>query len=679
MPINPITASRLKTFVLLGHSNGDGWGSTDYLYVNSGYNHLRPKSSLTDSEPANRLRYSDLGYWEDIYVFTSAQPFPGIEGTPVATTPGQGEWLELTIANTWSPGDAHPHPSPYDYPNNQGACYPRYNYVAWDGDNAILENCTFSPDFTPNGVWFSQSNQEAPYNGTGRTHGTRHGLEIPFAYHWRHHWQDQVGIVKMAFSSSLFLRTEAGIGTDIWFGPQLFPYTQLNGSPNVWTPFTYGPGSFTPSHPAYVRSAVDPDAGFYAYWNPRLAFDWAPAAGGLYELWFQKMVGAAADLDAQNPGAKLDVRLVIPWFGDNDANARPMIALRKTWKQSVLAFVDRIRTDLVENDWTTLPKSQIPVIWPRIHFEYFKIEGTENTNTYMNAVLDEIAADDPFFQVMDTWDLKVMALAADTPNGTTNQNLFGVSGGSHFASEGYAVAADRAYGMWMDMVGEAFDALDPSKQITLEQLRDRVKSYYTRGRSSTDVEDDTLLNQHINGAIYHVLNHVGDNAYWLRRRKRLTLGIAPNTPYTLPRYVHRLLEIEDPNDIDYPIRFEQIGHGQQGKLQILVKGRVSGSYYCSFITIPPELTRADELVPMPWEMLEWVVVEACLRLARGGSNMVLLAQLQGESLRLQQDAMRHMGQTQRSKRDRMRTQRRTFNLGYSRQGLSHRWGNDSSL
>lgn len=671
--INPITVSRLKTFVLQGHSNADGWGSTDRLF--SPNNHLDPKSGQQANEANNRLLYGDLGYWEDVYVFTSAQPFPGTLGTPVATTPGQGEWLEMTIANTWSPGDAHPHASPYDYPNNQGAFYARYLYTAWPGSNiAILDNATFSPDFTPNGTWFNQNNQTTPYNSTSHTYGTRHGVEIPFAYHWRHHWQDQVGVVKLALSSSLFLRTEPGIGVDLWVDPQLFPYTTLTGGSQTYTPLSYAPSYFTPSHPAYVRAAVNPDYGFYACWTPRDRFDWAPAAGGLYELWYQKMVGAAAALAAANPGAKLDVQCVIPWFLDNEAGTRNEIALRNTLEHAIRGYVERIRTDLVVNDWTTLPKSQIPILWPKVHYAYVGVGATSTFSPpdFCNEILAKIAADDPYFEVIETWDLELLSEAG------SGNVIFGVAPGSHFSSGGYVTMADRLYETWVDMRGEAYDALDPAKQLTVSQLKDRVKSYYTRGRSSTDVEDDELLLQHINGAMYHVLNLVGDNAYWLRRRKKLTLNIAPNQTYTMPRYVHRLLMIEDPSDQTYPIWFEQVGHTDGGKLQIIVNSRTSGSYYCSFITIPPELTKDGEMVPLPWEMLEWVVVEASLRLARAGTNMVLLSQLQGESLRLQQDALRHMGQTQRSKRDRMRTQRRNFNIGYSRQGLYNRWGNDSS-
>ena len=51
MPLKPITVSRLKTVVLLGHSNGDGWGATSKLFED--YPHLSCKTLIPAVDPAN--------------------------------------------------------------------------------------------------------------------------------------------------------------------------------------------------------------------------------------------------------------------------------------------------------------------------------------------------------------------------------------------------------------------------------------------------------------------------------------------------------------------------------------------------------------------------------------------------------------------------------------------------
>jgi len=166
--------------------------------------------------------------------------------------------------------------------------------------------------------------------------------------------------------------------------------------------------------------------------------------------------------------------------------------------------------------------------------------------------------------------------------------------------------------------------------------------------------------------MYHCLNHCGDNAWWLRRRKQLTITSGANAVMSLPRYVHRMMVIEDTRDPTYPIEFEQIGHGEGGKLQIHVSERNTGTYWCQFITMPKELTKGAQKLPAPRNIAEWVIVEACRRMAAAANNVPLMGHFAGESQQLQTDSLRSMGQVQRSKKDVMRTQRRRPNFRYGR-------------
>ena len=105
--------------------------------------------------------------------------------------------------------------------------------------------------------------------------------------------------------------------------------------------------------------------------------------------------------------------------------------------------------------------------------------------------------------------------------------------------------------------------------MTVADVKDRVRTYYNRGRVQTDVDDDTVL-IHINGAMNSVLGQIGDNAYWLRRRETMDLTTSITEPVEFPKYVSRVMKIERSSNPTYPIQFQQIGFSNGGKLQLLI-------------------------------------------------------------------------------------------------------------
>jgi hypothetical protein len=592
---HPITETRLPTATILGHSNGDGWAGSSPMIQNHG--HLGCTANPT-SNPAD-------AYWKNIYVFTSAIPWAGTQGTPVLSDIGDGEWLEMTISNPEAISAVHPFPSPFRYPNVRGSCYPNFAHSA-------------SPIASGEG-------------GLGVVGGgTRVGIELPLMYRWLHHWQRQVGMVKLALSSTLFLRNERGGTTTpgaaaTWFDP--FGFSALTS-------------------PARPETYVDPSEGYFGWWKPYDYFDWAPATDRIYRLWLDKMEGAQAALPA---GCKMDVRLVLSWLGENDTLGRTTEALEATLEKAIKAFIRRIRADLVENDWTTLAESEIPIIWPLPFSAY---DNGNGSNALMREILAAIEADDPFFKTVesDNWS-------------TLSQEGFTypiAEPSTHFGPEGYNDAAADVYDAWLETQIEPFDALDEEQRVSVESVMSRVRTYYTRARVNTDVEDTPLL-QHINGALFQIVDLVGDNAWFLRRRASIALDAGPNTPVTLPRYVHRLLKIETPEDVLRSVPFEQTGFVEGGKLQVLIRARASGTYTIHFITQPRELTRTEQLVPLPFQLVEWLVVETCRRLARASSNLALQASLEGETRQIQIACMRNIGAMQRSRNDRLQKQMRLPN------------------
>jgi len=634
MAINPITTDKLRTIVLIGHSNADGWApSQSAMTTSPSLKHLLPATATPLGEPEN-------AWWKNVYVATWEQAFPGADGTPLYSSPSNCDLLELTIANPLTPGDtAHPHPSPYNYANNQGASYARWNYCAYTTGGGF----GYDTAGTPTGEWLNNM----PSNGV------RTGLEIPLSYYWKSYWGDQVGLCKVAFSSSFFLPIETG--SDLFVDPKIF-----NGKrPSDYTPGYIGDDSAVPS-------AIKHEFGYTSNWTPNEQFDWDPGTDRLYWLWYEKMRGMAA---ACPEGTQLDVQMVVCWLGENDSQSQSEEVLTNMMEPAVRRFVKRIRADLVANNWTTLPEHQIPILWPQVHPGYPAPSPGVDGPGICNAALAAVARDDEYFVSLPVSDWNTL-----TEDGVSIYGAI-LNGLNHYGPNGYRQAAFDIMAAWQNLQEDPFDALDLEEAKTVSEAIDQVRLYYAKSRSNTDLQQDLVL-QHLNGAMFHVFNHMGDGAWWLRRRMPLAITGGSNSVTTLPRYVKRLLIIEDPHDPTYPIQFEQVGHADGGRLQITMNERLTGTFTCSFITNPRELSELDQIVPAPRQVLEWIVVETCRRLAAASGNALLSAHFQGESRTLMEDCMRNAGQTQRSKNDVMRTQRRRPNFRYGRGSGRSWWATD---
>ena len=647
MAINPITAKKLKVIGLVGHSNAEGWGSTDHLFELTGKIY-EPKADWED-DPSN-------AYWKNIYVFTSEQPFPapdqGENGGNVSL-PGDianGEWLEMTIASPQTPSEPHPHSSPYNYPNNQGSCAPRYLYEAWGkGGNYTMSPAgpIAGPNYSPTGDWFNQ-HPRGP-----NCHGVRHGVEIPLMRLYQSYVGEQVGLVKLAVSSTTVQAAEGGFDEKTWLDPYNIGEW---GSPNL---------------PFYVRSAADVTGEpYYCYWTPSEKADWSPASERLYNDFARKMDAAAAQLPE---GTVMDLDAVVVWFGDNDANTLGENELKATWSRHVRTIINRIRSDAVARGWTTKPAEQVKILWPSVQFAY-NGQGSPNWNApdYCNSVLSGIAENDEYMTVLPVsgWN----SLTYDRLVYGYDAPLI-IEEGSHYGSSGYEQAARDMIGQLQKMDELPFDAIDLDEAITVDEAKSRVRQYYGRSRGNIDIDDAELL-QHLNGAYYHCLNQAGDNVWWLRRREQFSITAGPTAIHTFPKKVDRVLRIEGREDPSYPIQFELIGHSSNGKLQINMSEQASGTFWVQYITVPRRLTSDAQYLNAPEVIVEWIIVETCRRLASSASNEPLAAYYSGESRVLQQDTMRHMGQTQRKRPTRMRTQRRRPNMQYRRSMNNKSWGSD---
>lgn len=559
--------ARLKTWTLLGHSNAEGVAGSSPMVAAAPW-------LAVDPSPVKST-------YKNILVFTSNNAWPDVSGTPPTSTPGAGAWLEMTTNPVTSPGSVHPHASPRHYPN------------------------TRSRPGTPEAM---------NANTTGG--GSLVGVEVPYSWRFSQHYQEKIGLVKLAIPGSLFLRYDKGED----------PAGQFLRTGGVY-------GAYGPPSPVH-----------YAWWTPRHNFDFSPSTERLYASWFQKMTGAALSLVGTDT-PKMDVRHVVLWMCDNDATLGG--DRLKGFIEHMRRFIKRIRFDLVDNDWTTLPEHQIPVTLMGTHAVYYTV-GVGSAS--INVDMQSLVADDPWLDYVPTDGLQLLSAAG------YNDVVLGT--GSHFSHNGYLAAEKLIYDSFLRMETSAWDALGTDDRITFRDAMDRLAIYYERNRVRTDASD-SVMRVHLNGAFLHIVNTVGDGCWWLRHMTQMALTSTPGTPISMPKIVSRLLRMEQVTGQGFPLHYEMLGFGDGGRMQVLMQeGPWSGTFMVHYIRQVKEMTRDDELVPLPLQMVEWLIVEAARRMARAAGNIPLQAQLAGEATMLMRSCMDNVGHVQRAKRDRMTGARR---------------------
>lgn len=283
------------------------------------------------------------------------------------------------------------------------------------------------------------------------------------------------------------------------------------------------------------------------------------------------------------------------------------------------------------------------------------VVGTPQGNPdFINEIYQRIAADDPYIRFQDT-------------NGYTTWD----DDPGHINSNGYLKAAEDVFNLIVDMDVDPYDALDTDDLLTVAQVKDRVRLYYNRGKTNTDASDEVLL-MHINGAMHHIVHQCDDLAWWLRRRVPIALvGGGVGSPITMPKQVHRVLDIESQSDATFKQHFEMVGHTDGGRVQIVLPGASSGTYTVHYIRLPKDLTLTTEKVPIPSMLTEWLLLEVCHRLAGAAANPLQIAHFQAKAAQQMSDVLKNMSATRRATRDRLYTQRRLPNVLNNKRG--RRW------
>lgn len=197
---------------------------------------------------------------------------------------------------------------------------------------------------------------------------------------------------------------------------------------------------------------------------------------------------------------------------------------------------------------------------------------------------------------------------------------------THYSAPGTIEMGKRFYAAWKaidDKDNYAKRAL--ADLPTLSSLRTQVRRRYERSTTSNDnpsQQIDTFLNDSIN-EIAHTL---GDNAWFWRRAEPATIeaGIFPAT-VSIEANAARVLRIESAACPGRPITWKGIAYTSNLRLQITLHEAGSGPYIVHFIQLPKTLVSDDDVVVLPAQYVELVVVLTCKRLSEcvGNSNLAM--------------------------------------------------------
>lgn len=208
--------------------------------------------------------------------------------------------------------------------------------------------------------------------------------------------------------------------------------------------------------------------------------------------------------------------------------------------------------------------------------------------------------------------------------------------------------------LWVDeFVGADYDistdrlpqTLRPD-QVTLAELRDRVKVRYER-TANVDLRDDDI-DQHLNDEIEQVLNEVGDVAWFMRRED--SVAIAPNDrrEITCDAKMRRVLGIRD-SETGCNVWFRFLRYTTDGALLLQMENSLSRTVLIDYMLRHRQLSQENDVCPIPREHTELVVVGACLRMSEVDRQERLqrtfLARRQVLLGNLKRDMNRHSDQT----------------------------------
>lgn len=345
--------------------------------------------------------------------------------------------------------------------------------------------------------------------------------------------------------------------------------------------------------------------------------DWHPASPtGLYVAMTNAMLAMKASIELE--GNEMDVRGFFSCLVENDVQDDASAAAVGA---NMTLLRDSLRTFCEANQMVKRNKLRIPWLTTNLRQTIFLRAPVAN------AALAQMALDDAYTGVIDS--------------NLLTYNVDNV----HFDGPGQITLGQLFAESWVSIISKENDALSLAAALPrLAAVRTMVLRRYERGISSNDSTDQQITT-FINDSKREIVNTLGDMAWFMRRVEQATLDSSyPNT-INLPRTMRRLLRIESAAMPGRPLVWKGLSYTDQGRVQVTLAVAVPGPYMAHFIQRNTELTNDDDIVILPEEHLELLVVLTCKRLAECAGNSGIASYWAAESDRLwkyiKRDAQRH--------------------------------------
>lgn len=372
---------------------------------------------------------------------------------------------------------------------------------------------------------------------------------------------------------------------------------------------------------AYMtRMLADSGLTRFSWFTPTDQNDWHPASTtiaattpapatvttrDLYGYLIEQVLPAADAWVKANRSATdaIDVQGIFSINGEPDALE---ISRTEMMREATETIRDSMRSAINTAGFTTLAPHRIPFVMGLIHpntvWTYY-----QTVNDYFEAM----ASDDLYTGVVDTSNYTMLV---DTVHyNATSARTFG----------------EDLYNKWKELRSrETSAALPDTERPTLSFLRDRVKKRYERSGISNQTALNTRIDEFINDSIREIYNHIGDNAWFLRRVESITANVNP-TVTLLPSHMRRLYRLECPSNPGLRVTWSMLSYTSEGKLQALIN--YPGALNAHYRVIPKDLDTDEDVALLPYEHIELVVVLTCKRLAESAGNATLSTYYVGES------------------------------------------------
>ncbi len=367
----------------------------------------------------------------------------------------------------------------------------------------------------------------------------------------------------------------------------------------------------------FINTALDDGSG-----NPHN--DWAPTSEDklwdiLYKSFFEgetipnpfdsstytgsvKSILAAGQADCGiAAGDTMEVIGIFSMIGEGDAS----VDVRAPhYKAGMIAVRDASRNFLEANGYARGDGKRIPWIMGKVHTS---LSGATSTSIgLVNDGIDDIASDDPWSGKVDT---STYDLIAD--------NI-------HYTQEDQITFGDDLASEWLDVVKNAPTAAAPAPSVedftprpTREEVRDNVRVLVEKGSANSDIDND-VYNLAIKRAQEHILNEIGDKAWFARNVSKISWSTtSPDYFVDLPEHMLRVLRIQDSLEPALPISwaFEAYVDGGRPRIKILDSNGYSGTFWVHYISRGHDLETDGDMVLIPREHQELLEVAAAYRVA----------------------------------------------------------------